>query len=184
MSKLFRIAAIAITLIYPLGVYFGLQRFEPRTLVLLIIAVLGIRMATLARSAINHWLWLPLLAILGLWIWLSNNDTGLKFYPVLVNLSLFVLFALSISHPPTIAEKFARIRKKNLSPRIISYTRKVTLVWCGFFLASATVALITSLWASTEIWAIYNGLVSYCLIAIIFIIEYVIRLRVRRRDGG
>ena len=184
MSRLLQVVAVIVTLVYPLGVYFGLQYFEPRALVLFIIMIFGIRTLTLAKSPMNHWLWLPLLTILGVWIWISNTEIGLKFYPVLVNLSLFVLFGLSILHPPSIVEKFARLRGTEISPKIVSYTRKVTLVWCGFFLVNASIALITCLWATIHIWAIYNGLVSYCMIGAIFFIEYLVRRRVKRRISG
>lgn len=184
IKHLLQVVTIIVTISYPLGIYFGLLYFDPRTLVLVVVAIMGIRVCTVANSPLNHWLWLPLLGLLGIWIWLSNNDIGLKLYPVLVNLSLFFLFTLSLVHPPTLIEKFARMRRPNLPQAIVTYTRYVTIIWSGFFLLNASIALATTLWASTKVWAIYNGLISYCLIALLFSVEYIVRIRVRKKYGN
>jgi uncharacterized membrane protein len=45
-------------------------------------------------------------------------------------------------------------------------------------------ALLTSLWASTEVWALYNGLIAYLLMALLFAGEWLVRQRVQRRASG
>lgn len=182
MSKFLRFTAIVVTLLYPFGVYFGLQYFNPRTLVLLLIIILGVRSFTLQKSPINHWLWLPLILILVLWTWLGDTDIGLKFYPVMVNVSLFVLFCWSLIYPPSMIERFAKIQDPDLPERGVKYTRRVTQFWAVFFVFNASASFVTSVWMSDEAWALYNGFISYVLMGLIFAIEWLIRQRVMQAN--
>ena len=101
-------------------------------------------------------------------------------YPVLVSLSMMILFSISLLKPPTVIEVFARRQEGRLSSEAVSYTRKVTIVWCVFFLLNAIVSAYTA-FASRELWLIYNGFVSYLLIASLFALEYLVRQRVKKR---
>jgi uncharacterized membrane protein len=67
-----------------------------------------------------------------------------------------------------------------MPPHGVIYTRKVTWAWCGFFALNGTAALVTALWASERIWALYNGLVAYVLIGLLFAGEWLVRQRVMR----
>jgi uncharacterized membrane protein len=93
---------------------------------------------------------------------------------------LLALFGASLAHPPSIIERFARLREPQLPPAAIAYTRRVTQVWCVFFAVNGSIALVTALWASDQVWALYNGLVAYVLIGLLFAGEWVVRRRVRR----
>ena len=53
------------------------------------------------------------------------------------------------------------MQEPDLDARGQAYTRRVTQVWCGFFVLNGSLALATALWASEEIWALYNGLIAY-----------------------
>ncbi len=57
------------------------------------------------------------------------------------------------------------------------YTRRVTQVWCGFFVLNGGLALCTALWASDAGWALYNGLVAYVLMGLLFAGEWLVRRR-------
>lgn len=179
--SLLRIALVLVTLIYPLAVYFGLRHFDARVLALLLIVVAGLRVLTDRNAAVNHWLWMPLVALLVFWIMLSNSETGLKLYPVLINLSFLTMFAWSIKHPPTVIERMALVQDPDLPAHARPYTTAVTKVWCWFFVTSGGISLATTLWASDEVWALYNGLIAYLLVAILFAGEWLVRQRVMRR---
>jgi len=105
----------------------------------------------------------------------------LQLYPVLINMIMLVLFGYSLIFPPAIIERIARIREPDLPPRAIVYTRRVTQVWCGFFAINGGIALLTVLWCSPKIWALYNGVISYLLMGLLFGGEYLVRLRFKRR---
>lgn len=175
-----RIALAIISLLYPLAVYFGLRHFDARFMALLLMIIAGLRVLSNKHAPVNHWLWMPLVGLLVFWILLSNSDTGLKLYPVLVNLSFLTMFAWSIKHPPTVIERMARVQDPDLPARASSYTTAVTKVWCAFFIINAGISLATTLWGSDEVWALYNGLIAYVLLALLFAGEWLVRQRVMR----
>ncbi|MGQ9427312.1 hypothetical protein ACXYTJ_14260 [Gilvimarinus sp. F26214L] len=182
--NLVRLSVGLVSLLYPLAVYLGLRHFDPRSLVLLLVAVAGLRVLSNRDSAINYWLWVPCFGLLTFWILFSNSDLGLKLYPVLLNLSFLIMFAWSVWNPPTVIERLARLRHPDLPDEARGYTRVVTCVWCGFFLLNCTVSLATALWASDEIWALYNGLIAYLLVGALFAGEWLVRQRVMGRVHG
>lgn len=102
----------------------------------------------------------------------------LRFYPVLVSAVLLAVFGGSLLRGPTAIEAIARLRTPDLPLAAVAYTRRVTQVWCGFFVVNGSIALATALWASHEIWVLYNGLISYVLIALLLGIEWLIRPKV------
>jgi uncharacterized membrane protein len=69
-----------------------------------------------------------------------------------------------------------------LPPEAIVYTRKVNIVWCVFFALNGIIALLTAVWASLEIWMLYNGFISYLLMGILFSGEYLIRQKVIKKN--
>ena len=118
-----------------------------------------------------------LLAIAAIW---SNATLPLKLYPVLINCTLLVVFAYSLFSPPSIIERMARLREPNFPPAAVFYTRRVTQVWCGFFVMNGVIALGTALWASEAVWSLYTSLISYVLMGALFGVEYLYRLRFKR----
>jgi uncharacterized membrane protein len=48
-------------------------------------------------------------------------------------------------------------------------------VWCGFFILNGCMAAWTAFAASRETWALYNGLISYLLMGVLFAGEWVFR---------
>jgi len=108
----------------------------------------------------------------------------LKLYPVLVNAALFGVFAYSLLVPPTVVERMARLRDPDLPADAIGYTRRVTQVWCGFFIVNGTIALVTALYASSALWWFYNGFLAYLLLGFLFVGEYCVRWHVKRRYHG
>ena len=165
------------TLIYPLAIWLGLARFEPRWLgcVLLVVALLR---AAVSREPV--WLIAAVGAlVLVIATFVFNNGLPLKLYPALINAVLLVVFAASLAFPPTAVERIARLSEPDLPPSGVAYTRRVTQVWCGFFVLNGALALATALWMSDRAWALYNGLIAYGLIGLLFGVEWLVRQRVR-----
>lgn len=172
---------VVLTLSYPAAVYFGLQYFDIKYLAALLIGLAVIRHFS-SRSSVTSQKWLlPLILIIAAWSWVDNSPTGLQLYPVLINLSLLLVFYFSLSQPQTIIEKFARLQEPDLPPEAVVYTRKVTKVWCLFFLLNGSIALATVIIGDQQLWALYNGLISYILMGTLMAVEYLIRLQVQRR---
>jgi uncharacterized membrane protein len=95
-------------------------------------------------------------------------------------LALATIFGASLRFPPTVIERIARLTEPDLPPEGVVYTRKVTAVWVGFLLVNAAISLWTVLWGSLEQWALWNGLLSYLAMGILFTAEYLVRRVVRR----
>lgn len=173
------IPAVLVTLIYPLAIWLGDGQIEPRLLAgVLVLAALA-RLPALRWDKSARW-WLGgTFVLVGAAVW-GNAILPLKLYPVLVNATLLGLFAYSLVFPPSMIERLARLREPDLPPEASGYTRRVTQVWCVFFAANGAIALATALWASPAVWSLYNGVIAYVLMGLLFAGEYCVRLRVRR----
>ena len=169
-----------ITMIYPLAVWLSQGHIEPRFLAGLLILGGLTRLHDLKMSQVWRW-WLGgtlLLFVLTVW---SNGLLPLKLYPVLVNVALLGAFAYSLIFPPSIIERLARLQEPDLSLEAIGYTRRVTQIWCVFFAINGAIALMTALWASSATWTLYNGLLAYLMMGLLFAGEHVFRWHFKRR---
>lgn len=172
---------LALTAAYPLIVYFSLGHIEPRYLALLLLVLAGLRWLAGGTQAVQA-RWVALAAVLlAASTALLNMSLPLKLYPVLVNVVLLVVFGLSLVRGPNVAERLARLQEPDLDPRVVTYTRRVTQVWCGFFVLNGSLALATALWASEAVWALYNGLIAYGLIGALMGGEWLVRRVLRAR---
>ena len=173
------ITAILVVL-YPLAVYFGANHFQPWKIAAILMVLLGIRLATSYSD--NHWSRPLLMAgvlYCGFALW-RNNLVSLQFYPALVSGVMLVIFLWSLHSPPSLIERLARLQHPDLPPEGVIYTRRVTLVWCGFFIVNGGIALATALWGSFEVWSLYNGLIAYLLMGILLGGEYVVRMKTQK----
>ncbi len=176
----------AIVITYPIIVYFGLEYFEARMIAfaLIIIALARLflvrRWKFLAAGMPQTYLIVAALLLVAISAMASNSPILLQYYPVCLNALMLALFLFSLFRPPSIIEQIARMKEPDLPPAAIPYTRKVTMVWCGFFTFNGAMALYTVLDTSLDFWAIYNGVVSYCLMGFLFAGELIIRRYIRR----
>lgn len=172
--------ALALTAAYPLLVFASLGHIEPRYLALLLLLGL-LRMAVGGNSTVpTRWIAAAALLLAALTA-LLNSSLPLKLYPVLVNVAMFACFAVSLVRGPCVVERLARLTDPQLPPEAVAYTRRVTQVWCAFFLGNGGLALATALWASERTWALYNGLIAYGLMGLLMGGEWLVRRRVRAR---
>ncbi|CAG7857359.1 hypothetical protein MCAMS1_02152 [biofilm metagenome] len=166
-----------LTLLYPLAVYFGIQYLQPWNIAALLVVILALRL--LITSGARQW-GRPLIFIgiayctFAAW---RNEVDALRLYPVLVSVGMLLLFAWSLYSPPTIIERLARLQHPNLPPEGVVYTRRVTQIWCLFFIINGGIALFTALYSSLATWSLYNGLIAYVLMGILFAGEYIVRKR-------
>lgn len=111
-----------------------------------------------------------------------TNLTVLKLYPSIVNFFLFLVFFLSIFQEKTVIQKMALIMEPDADEAVMNYTRKVTYVWAAFTFLNFIISCIT-IFTPEKIWAIYNGFISYLLVGLVFIIEYIVRINFKRKHG-
>ena len=66
----------------------------------------------------------------------------------------------------------------------LRYCRQVTLVWVVFFILNGTVASLTACCAALEVWSLYNGLIAYGAMGLLFTTEQFYRHWRFRRYAG
>ncbi len=165
--------------LYPLLVYLLLKHASPRFAGLAAMAVVVLRFRV---QGARFWRDLPwpqktialLVMSMGGLASLFNSELVLRLMPVAISLGLLLLFAWSLHHPPSMIERFARAMDPALPDVAVAYTRRVTIVWCGFFLFNAVCAGWT-VFSSRELWLLYNGLLSYVLMGALFAAEWLCR---------
>jgi uncharacterized membrane protein len=171
------------TIIYPFLVYFALDHVEPRLPALLLAALLFLRWRQ-GKPAVAGGglalLWLLGAAFLAVAA-VMNREAWLLAYPILVNAAFLALFAYSLYRPPSVVERLARLQEPNLSPAGVTYTRRVTQVWCGFFLVNGFISFLTLWHGDRFLWSLYNGFLAYLLMGTLMISEWILRRRLRSR---
>ena len=166
---------------FPFLVYFGLQVLPPAALLAGLLGLVGLRLL-LDRGALYKpfvpWLWVAAgaLFLFGLVAPLA----ALKAYPIFVSLGMAAVFGCSLACPPSTIERFARFREPDLPEAATPYLRNVTLIWFCFFLVNASISAWTALSENLELWALYNGFLSYVLVGLLFAGEIVVRRFVRQ----
>ncbi len=188
MTLLLKIAIAVVVLVYPIAIYFGLQYLQPKYLAISLAALVILRALFTNNQLLKaiKGLWIVILVIgltLAGFSYFSNTDLGLKLYPVIITGSFLALFSYSLFNPPSVIERLARLQEPELPPEGVRYTKAVTQVWCGFFVFNMVAALYTVFFTTTEVWALYNGLISYLLMGALFISELAYRKWVLQKGG-
>jgi len=181
---------VVLGIAYPVLIFFALAWLEPREVGLVVLGLAGLRLVTArfgAAMAFAREVWLPAVAVavvaVGTAIW--NDPMGLLLAPVLINVALLMSFGGSLFGARPIVERFARLQSDDLSEAEVVYCRRVTRVWCVFFVVNGSIALYLALARDIETWAFFTGFISYVLIGLLFATEYVYRhWRFRRYLGG
>jgi uncharacterized membrane protein len=114
--------------------------------------------------------------------WVSDNGTWLMVLPAATQATFGLTFLRSLKTTPMI-EHFARMVKPDLDAAHQQHCREWTKVWGWYLIALAAVGLVLAKVASLEVWTIYVGLATYGLIAVLFVIEYVVR-KLKFREYG
>lgn len=184
MRPLLTLLSAIILFTYPIAVYFGLNKFGLQTVGIVLAVIFAVRIFTGDQAKIKelkHLAWSSGSAgIVLLTLGLTFKQHGwLTYYPVIVNVCMLAVFASSLWQPQTIIERLARLQEPELPQSGIDYTRKVTKVWCLFFVINGSIAFYTC-FQPLEVWTLYNGLLSYLFAGVLFAGEWVVRQRIRQ----
>ena len=184
----------ALSVLYPVLVYCGLTMWDlsPRRLSILLLALAFYQFLNFTRSKnadggkAKNGILVLLMLVCGTVALFADSLLFLKFYPVLVNLSLLLFFGVTLWKKPSFVFRMANLGDKSIknSPSrnyVEKYCDKVTFCWCIFFVANASVAALTVFVGSDRLWSLYNGLISYILIGLFFAIEFVVRKVMQRK---
>lgn len=179
-------------LLYPLAVYWGLTHAGQTPLLLGLLLIFSLRLlpgllkGRVRLGPLPEWLWLGrLLACIGLGLTLLSALFSarywLLYYPLAVSLALLCLFGWSLTRPMSLVERLARLQDPALPAAAIGYTRRVTQVWCGFFVINGALAAFTIWHGDLALWSLYNGFISYLLMGGLMGAEYLVRRRLLKR---
>jgi uncharacterized membrane protein/acyl-coenzyme A synthetase/AMP-(fatty) acid ligase len=127
-----------------------------------------------------------LLLVLGGLCFIINSAVILKLYPVLMNILFLAVFGGTLFSPPSMIFRFASMQDKTIKgslneKRVAAYCRKVTVVWCVFFIFNGSMAAWTIFSGSDALWSVYNGGISYILIGLLFAGEFMVRKMVQKK---
>ena len=194
MKKFLKVLFYVIAAVYPVLVFTLLVIFkvDTRVLSLCIIALAAafFLSATGSRKTRNEKEksvldWKPLVSSMlflaaGLFCFITGKEFFLKLYSVVINLTLLFVFSSTLFIKPNIIFRFATLADKKIlgstyENQVKNYCRNVTLVWCCFFIINGSIAAYTTFFCSREVWAIYNGGISYALMGTLFAVEFIIR---------
>lgn len=173
-------ARVALGLAYPLVILFAWHAMSPRYVGCLLFSLLWLQ-RTLGRGAFAAALkrltpldWCVAGGLTGLSLAIAATDSArlLHLYPACVSAGLLIAFGATLSHGPTMIEKFARLTYPDPSPAIICYTRRVTQIWCVFFIVNGGFSVYTALYWTSSAWALYNGAIVYALIGSLIVGEW------------
>jgi uncharacterized membrane protein len=170
------------TVSYPFLVYLAMDDVQPRYVALLLAAVFLLRWLKRKEDEGMERTMTLLAAAGALFLiaaGLANEAPMLLGYPVFMSALFFAWFYYSLLYPPTIVEKLARLQDPVLPPQGIIYTRKVTGIWCGFFLVNSLISMGTIWYGDRWVWSLYNGCISYVLMGTLMAVEMTVRKRVR-----
>ncbi len=164
---------------YPIGVY-GLLS-SPDTMstgrVGWLLVPFGISLVLAARSnGPRSRLAAPVLAVIlivgGIFL---NRLQPLLLVPVVINGVFLFSFATTLWSDRPIIERFARLQDKDLTLAEVAWCRGWTITWSVFFAVNIAVALGLGLANQLRLWAVYNGLLTYIVMACLFASEYTLR---------
>lgn len=171
-------------LAYPLVVYLLLGRVSQVLLIGVLGGLLAVRLMSMRVIQLRHRrLGLAAIGAFCIAAYFGSQGEAVKLYPALISVACAAYGAWTLAHPPSAAERFARIANpdEHFDQRKIVYTRRVTWMWVCFLSANAIVAAFSAFATSTGFWALYNGLISYLLMGALFGGEYLFRHWYRRR---
>ena len=178
------VVGLILTLGYPAFVYFALDRFGPRGVSVALIAVLlpvaWWRLRGQDRATVRTLAIVPAVTLVALVLGAVLDAAGwVLLVPAVINAALLVAFASTLRAGRTpMIERFARLVEPDLPEEKQRWCRSWTGAWVAFFAANGACASVLALAAPVRWWALYNGLIAYGLIGVMFAVEWVAR-RVR-----
>lgn len=136
-----------------------------------------------AKSARNKLLWTLVLvgAAATVYAFEQQEQLGLPAMTALthagINLLMLWVFGRTLRQGrEPLVTGFARKVHGTLPPYIEAYTRRVTLMWCVFFMSQIGVSSALFAFASLDVWSLFVNMLSLPLVVLMFVVEYVYRV--------
>ncbi|MCC2633101.1 MAG: putative transrane protein [Ramlibacter sp.] len=165
-----RVAAAAVP-----DVFSALVAVSPMTALAFVMAWRSSRRALL----VGMWL-LACAGLYGISGWLVTNYHWVF---VLEHAGVYALLCLAFGRSlqpgrTPMVTGFARLVHREMSPTLISYTRKVTWAWTLYFGGISALSLLLFWLAPVAVWSTFANLLGFPLLALMFAGEYAVRFLV------
>ena len=176
-ARAIRVCAIAIGVAaYPFVLVAGLDHLAARTIAAGALAIVAVAFVLSGAGATRlvgllvrrFGLLLAVLAIATA----TDEPVLLKLLPSLTSLWLLASFGLTLRERHSMVEQFAIASHEAFPDFLLPYCRRVTWIWCGFFLANAIFGIVLAVAATPRQWAFYTGVLSYLLVGLLAAGEY------------
>ena len=187
LQSIVRIVFVCGAVLYPLLIYVGLQTMPPRLIAMLCGggAIAGMLLKQRDRDTLQ--LLAPVIGavVLCLISALSNRANIMRYLPVLMSLNFLMAFGYTLYRPPSMVAMLGqRATGLTFDAQQLQYCRQVTLLWVVFFALNGVVAALTACCATLAVWSLYNGLLAYGAMGLLFAGELFYRhWRFRRYVG-
>ncbi|MEA4717569.1 hypothetical protein VBQ97_26745 [Klebsiella pneumoniae] len=173
-------------LAWPFLIWFGLTHNSLHWLLPLMALLLFLRFRQTRRQAGPLRVVTQVAAVAGIALcvasYLLKTHQLLLFYPVVVNGVMLAVFGGSLWTSMPIVERLARLREPVLPESAVRYTRRVTQIWCAFFIGNGGIALLTALHGDMALWTVWNGMIAYLLMGALMAGEWLVRRQVIKRE--
>ncbi|KXV01676.1 hypothetical protein CR51_21065 [Caballeronia megalochromosomata] len=150
-------------------------------LALVLLPILLVALNAAVRSSARAWM-LPLWALACIALWLGRASLtahfgwGLWLEHASFNLALAWMFGRTLVHGrEPLCTQFATMVHGKLEPRVMRYTRRVTLAWTLFFVATALVSTVLFAAASIVAWSTFANYLALPFVGLMFVAEYACR---------
>jgi len=182
-ASLVRVAFVGLLAIYPFAVYFGIKIVPAGYFGIALGILVLLRLAVIRPDERRIVLPVTLLLLFyAMFAAVVGKTQALLYYPVLVNLLLFLLFGASLVSGEPLLLRLVRLRGMKMSEHAPLYLWWLTAIWSAFFVVNGLIAFWTTT-RSLEIWTLYNGLLSYLLIGLLMVLELVYRKHKQKSYG-
>jgi len=120
-----------------------------------------------------------ILCIIGVISLCLDDSIIIKLYPALASIAYLTIMITSFIFPPPLAYYFVDIFDKSIKTKIPKkifddFCFKASVVWCVFFFVDAVIAVITTYLTSEFFWVIYNAGITYFIMGLIFVGEFIV----------
>jgi uncharacterized membrane protein len=160
------------------------DRFSPALGALLSLVPVAAFLLWIARRSRHRWAVAAALALAAAAAWLEWGDLERHFPSVFfvehagANLMLAIVFGRTLAPGrEPLCTRFARLVHGGMTPELAAYTRGVTLAWTIFFSALALASAGLYFGGFLTAWSILATMLSPALVALMFVVEYGVRLR-------
>jgi uncharacterized membrane protein len=173
VTRLWALAPLA----YPLLVWLALTVMPPRavTAAALVLGAIGIAIRRRRGPMAALTPFIVPVAVALLLAGILDERKLVLFVPALVNGVLLVTFARTLLRGPSLVETMARLRNPDLPGEAVAYCRRVTAVWCAFFVVNGGVILWLAVYGSLAQWSLYTGVIAYVAVGGLLALERLYR---------